>query len=166
MKREKYVTDIGAVARGIAAQTKGTLGSDRFPHDYVTAEMKAQPVQLGNVPIELASDLMLGQRTIQASANGKVIWQSTLPQHVAELFIRAVQLGQRDFPLPLDDNDAQAILGRFESMTARLDAELTQLTVAASPGAQAQLRSLVEVELNFPVALAHSPIPAAFIETY
>lgn len=165
IQRERYVTDLDAVAKDIATQLRASV-RDRFPKDFVLPGAATTPVQLGDLPIELSSELMLGQRRVIVLAAGTVVWDSALPQHVGEVFIRAVQLGQRDFDLPTEDDTADGALKKLETLVKELEAQVTRLTSAASPAAQSELRRRVEIELSFPLTLLESPLAAVFISEH
>ena len=162
IRRERYQSDLNGVARDIAAQVRPILQNRRFPVDFLPEGIATRLVQLGDAPITVSGELMVGQRHIKVQTNGTVVWEDSLPTMIGELFIRAAQVGQRDFALPQDEADADAALAELAEMVAELDSQLTSLATAASDAARAHLRDKAELELNIPVARLRAPIADSY----
>lgn len=163
IRREKFEADLTTVAADIAHHVRPLLRNRRFPNDFIPTGSAVRTVQLGDAPIHLDSELMLGRRTVTVSSDrgGVAIWEDDLSEPVAEVFIRAVQLGQRDFEVPADEERAHATIREFDRTMHELDVKLAELTAAQGASA-AELREHAERELNWPVTDLTAPIPPAY----
>lgn len=108
---------------------------------------------------------MLGQRNIAAEAAGHIVYEGSLPSASAELFIRAVEAGQRTFDIPDDESDAAAALISLEQLLESLTARLDDLSAAASTSVHTALREKVETLLNLPLTRLTKPLPPAYKAT-
>jgi hypothetical protein len=164
MKRERFETDVAGVARDIAAEVTPLLERRRFPEDYLPAKAPAQHIQLGNAPIRVEATGMVGQHHVLVTAKSDRIYEADLIDPLGELFIRAVQLNNRDFVLPTSEQDAGEALKVFDALMREINSKLDELAAGVSGTAASLLRELAEQELNLPVARVLRPISTRFKE--
>ena len=148
IKRERLNADVGEVAREVAAHLRPSLAGRRFPQDFLPSGTPSQPVQLGAAAITLKAELMLDQREVVITAGTHTVFSAMLSASIGELFIRAVESGQRAFDLPQDEAEAGAALLALDATVTAMTAKLNDLVVAAGQGAQAAIKDAVEQELT------------------
>jgi hypothetical protein len=164
IKRERFETDLAGVARDIATELKPLIRRKRFPEDFLPVNAPTQRVQLGNAPISVEAEGLVGQHHLTVRVDGVAVFEADLIDPIAELFIRAVQLNRREFMLPVADTDAGEALKSFDLQMAELDSKLTDLAHGVSGAASSLLRELAEQELNLSISRARRPIPGNFKE--
>ena len=162
MRRERFTADLAEVAMDIAQQLKPLLQGRRFPHDFIPAGNSSSTVHLGNAPLTVRAELMLGQRHVRIQSNGTTVFDGNLHDSVGVLLIRALEVGQRVVDLPDDAAVADAALLALEQLCAQLNFKLNELSSHAGSGHQASLREQAEADLNFPVARLTEPIAAVY----
>jgi hypothetical protein len=162
IKRERFAADVGHVAENIAAQLKSLLAGRRFPDDFVRSGAATTPITLGTAPISITAELMLGQRHVTVKSGDHTIFDASLPNDTGELFIRAVESGQRTFNLPDGDAEAGAALIALDQLVNALAVKLDDLAATASGSVQAALSQQVERHLNFPLTRLARPIPGSY----
>jgi hypothetical protein len=153
IRREKFAYDLDEVAKDVAAQLRPLLGGRRFPQDFLPAGVATTNIDLGNAPLHVRSEFMLGQRHVTVESAGQVVYEAELAEATGDLVVRAIQAGQRVISVPDDDRSARAALTDLDALNAQLDVRLNQLGSTAGAQAQAPLRKQAEEHLNFPVGL-------------
>jgi hypothetical protein len=151
MLRERFTSDVDQVAKDVAQQLKPLVGGRRFPHDYLPAGAKTYTVQLGDTPLHIHAEHMMGRRHVVITSAGQTVFEADLPVATSDLLIRAVLAGQRDFPLPEDPTVSEAALVSLELLMSQLDVKLNELGATAGTSAQLPLRDQAEDYLNVPV---------------
>lgn len=164
IKRERFEADVSHVAHDIVAHLSALLQGRRFPYDFLGAGVGTQQLQLGTAPLRLHAELLMGHRhlTIVATSPQHVIYEADVPAAIGEYIIRAVQLGQRDFPVPVDDESADEALVGLQQVMRQLDYKLEELMATAGSSHQAPLRQQAEEELNLPLSLLLASVPAVY----
>jgi hypothetical protein len=166
IKRERFEADLAGVARDIAGEVAPLLQQRRFPEDFVEGNVSTQSIQLGNAPILLEAERMLGQHHILVRVGGEAIFDADLQDPIGEVFIRSVQMGRRNFQLPLDGESAGRALLDFDRMVAEVDGKLQERVGEVAGSNAGVLLELAERELNFPVIRVKQPIPTFLREDH
>jgi hypothetical protein len=160
IRREQFEADLDEVAESVAAQLKPLLQGRRFPVDFIPAGARTERLDLGTASLDVHSESMMGRRSLRIECGGVEVFSADLPQAVAEMILRALQLGQRTVSVPETDIEAAAALASLDRLVEELQGQLDELAARASTASQASLRARVEKELNFPVAQLIDPLPA------
>jgi hypothetical protein len=162
MRRERFAVDLDQVAKDVAAQLKPLLAGRRFPRDFVPAGEPTEAVHLGNAPLRVRSELMLGQRHVLIAAGDHIIYEHDVAEATGDLIVRAVQCGQRVIDVPVNETASQAALSSLHSLVAQLDFRLNELGATAGVQVQAPLRERAEAHLNLPVGLLFNELGAVY----
>ena len=162
MRRERYAMDLDQVAKDVAAQLRPLIGGRRFPQSYVAASEPAQTIQLGNAPVRVRSELMLGQRHVKVTAADHVIYEDHVPEAEGDLILRAIQAGQRTIEVPLSEAASQAALDSLQALLSQIEFKLNQLGSTAGVQSQGPLREQAEQHLNLPVGLLLQDLDAVY----
>jgi hypothetical protein len=165
IRREKFASDVEQVADDIAAQLKPLIAGRRFPDDFLPSGAATTQVTLGNAPLTVSAELMLDRRHVSVKAAGRVVFDALLEGSTGELFIRAIEAGQRRFNIPDDDDLAGQALIALDQLVTVLSAKLDDLSSAAGTSVQTSLREKVEPRINFPLARLQRPLPASLTES-
>jgi hypothetical protein len=162
IKRERFQSDLAQVAKDVAVQLRTLTQGKRFPRDFLPSGTPGRTVQLGNAPLHVEGELLLGQRRVIVSSAGSTVFDQLLPASTGELMLRGLQAGQRLIDLPSDDAASEAALLALAQLIEQLEFKLTELTVLASPSQHSAIQSSVEADLNFPIKLLGAPLPATY----
>jgi hypothetical protein len=166
IRREQFESDLDDVADNIGAQLKPLVQGRRFPEDFTALAAKTENLNLGTARLEIRSEMMIGQRTLEISSGESEVFRRDLPQPVAEVILRALQFGQRSFSFPIDEAEADAALTSLDQLVAEIETHLSDLAARAESGAQADLRRRVEIDINFPTAVLATPFPPVYTADY
>ena len=162
MRRERFATDLEQVAKDVAAQLAPLVAGRRFPQDFLPGGEPTETIHLGNVPLHVHAELMLGQRHVAVTAGAHTIYENDVPEATGELIVRAIQAGQRVISVPRSEVASDAALTDLKTLLAQLDFRLNQLGSTAGAQAQGPLREQAELHLNLPVGILLQEIPAVY----
>jgi hypothetical protein len=143
IRRERFESDVQQVAEDVATQLRVLIAGRQFPHDFIPAGSKSTTMSLGTASLHLRAEQMIGQRHIVVTSGSTTVMDHPFSQAMGEVVIRALQLGQRSFPLPDDDAVAEAALVDLHQLAAQLDGRLRDLVANAAGSQQASLRDQV-----------------------
>jgi hypothetical protein len=137
VSRATRETDIGAVARGVAERLRPWLGARQFPEGFMDG---AGPVTNFNLPpseLRVRTERFMGECRVHiADASGSTILDQEMNLYVAELFVRCLQLGRRNFTMPAQQEMVAKLLSSLEPLAADLRHELEQAVQQTTAGAR------------------------------
>ena len=168
IKRERFEADVSHVAHDVAAHLSALLQGRRFPYDFIEQSASVQRLQLGTAPLHIRAEYFMGERHIivKATPSKHVVYEDEVPAATGEYIIRALQLGQRNFPVPEDDELAAEAVVELHVVLAQLAYKLNELIGTAGPSHQVALLQQVEEKLNVPLSLLLSDLPPVFEGEY
>jgi hypothetical protein len=118
--------DIATVARSVAESVRPLLESRSFPDSFVEAGSTLQPldfVQAGRLEIE--SHPMMGQATLIVRDGSETLFEDQLQRSVAQVIIKALLLGRRNFSFPVDESAATTTLKEFSKWFPKVLEKIT-----------------------------------------
>jgi hypothetical protein len=107
--------DIRTVARGVADSARPVLESIRFPESMVELGTPTSSVDFtGAGRLEIECRPMMGQSTLLIrDSHQSVLFEGEYPRSVAQVIIKALLLGRRNFSFPTDEASAETTLKGF-----------------------------------------------------
>jgi hypothetical protein len=166
IKRERFAADLGQVAADTAAQLGLLLANRRFPDSFLPAGAKTDDVHLGDGPLSIHAEHLLGQRHAVIKTKGTTVYDNQLSEQQAELLLRAIQLGQRDIAVPQDPADADKAVTELAQLCTQLEVKFQELSVDVGAAHRGPLRTEVEQSLNFPFTRASQAIEDVYTDEF
>jgi hypothetical protein len=147
--------DVQEVAESIYEKLRPWLSGRRFPEDFQVGGDLIH-LTLPNVALNVETFVMLGQcqlTILQADASSrKVLYSASYDASVAEMILRALQFGRRDFHVVATHERAMAALDRFEDfldeLQARVDAAILDTGVGPRWEGEMKRRVLEQAHLD------------------
>lgn len=118
--------DVQAVAQGIFDKLKAWLSSRQFPEDFQSGE-GLMHVTLPSAAMSVETFVMMGECQVtitQADSARPVLLAAGYDMYTAEMVLRALQMGRRDFYVVTDHERAMAALNEFENFMEELQTRL------------------------------------------
>src|SRR6266496_1201908 len=118
--------DVQAVANNIFEKLKPWLSGRRFPEDF-EANDDLMRLTFPNVPLSAETMMMMGQcelSIVQADQSRNLLFRAPLDAAVAQLILRSLQMGRRDFHVVTTHERALAALDAFEDFMEKLQIHL------------------------------------------
>lgn len=115
-KKKNVARDLNAVADVIVDSVKPILNSKRFPEDFLVGNEK--PLNLSfplHRYLEISFQPLLAEASlsIKDSETGRTVLQDTYATVVADIIVRAIMIGRREFIATLDEDLANSALDEF-----------------------------------------------------
>jgi hypothetical protein len=146
--------DVQAVADSIFEKLKPWLSGRRFPEDFQSKEDLVH-VTMPNVPLSADTMVMLGQcelKILQADQSRKVLFSASYDSAVAELILRSLQMGRRDFHVVATHERALAALDQLEDyldeLQLRLDSAISETGIGPRWEGEIRRRVLDQAKLD------------------
>lgn len=152
LTKTQEVTDIGEIAATISATIKPTLEARRFPEDFHPISNRNQRIDVPTsqeLRLDAEPFMSVAKVSIQDDAGNQFI-DTQYPVHVAELIVRTLLFGRRNFSAPLDEDIAIAKLKAFRIWVEELVSEIETNVAASALGTryEEQLKEAVLKELG------------------
>ena len=128
--------DVQAVADSIYGKLKPWLDGRQFPDDF-QPQGDLMQLTFPNVPLSAETMIMLGQcdlSVVQADQSHKVFFSESMDARVAELILRSLQMGRRDFSVVTTHEAALVVLDEFENYLEELQLRIDQAIAETGVG--------------------------------
>lgn len=150
--KTQETTDVAEVAMTIAESVRPIIQSRRFPEDFSPTATNNQRV---DVPVSQeitlhAEPFMNVARVIIQDESGRQLIDSQFSKHVAELIVRALLFGRRNFSAPLDESVAIEKLKVFLPWVEGINLEIEREVASSALGTryEEQLKEAVLSKLG------------------
>lgn len=128
--------DVRAVAENLAVDVRQWLDTRRFPEDYFTSGNRIRisiPVSSITVITTLLMDRCFFE-IFDLQGNRHLSNEYSLP--VAEVILRSLQMGRREFDAPARDDDALQALNAFEQLRVDVEEQFQKAFASTSLGSK------------------------------
>jgi hypothetical protein len=128
--------DVQAVADNIFEKLKPWLSGRRFPEDFQSSE-DLMHITFPNVPLSAETFVMMGQcdlTILQSDQSRNVLFTASYDASVAEMIVRSLQMGRRNFHVVTSHDRALAALDEFENFLDELQLRLDSAIYEAGVG--------------------------------
>jgi len=118
--------DVKAVADNIFEKLRAWLSGRRFPEDFQSSQ-DLMPIVFPNVALSAETLVVMGQcdlKILQATHTRKVLFSASYDASVAEMIVRSLQMGRRNFGVVTSHERALAALDEFENFLDELQLRL------------------------------------------
>ncbi len=107
--------DIATVARSVAETVRPLLESRSFPDSFMDSGSTTESLDFSRAgKLEVECHPMMGQSTLVVrNGTGDVLFEGQYPRSVAQVIIKSLLLGRRNFSYPADSSSAEATLKEF-----------------------------------------------------
>jgi hypothetical protein len=152
LTKTQEVTDIGETAATISATIRPTLEAKRFPEDFHPISSRNQRIDVPathELSLNAEPFMSVAKVSIQDEAGNQLI-DTQYPVHVAELIVRTLLFGRRNFPAPLDEDIAIDKLKAFSIWIEEIVSEIDTNVATSALGTryEEQLKEAVLKELG------------------
>lgn len=146
--------DVKEVAENVYEKLRAWHSGRQFPEDFQSTE-DLMHITLPNVPLTVETFVMMGGcdfKVLQADQSHKVLLSASYDDSVAEMILRALQMGRHDFNVVPTHERAIAALDEFENfmeeLQLRLDTAIAETGVGARWEGEIRRRVLDEAKLD------------------
>lgn len=120
--------DINAATSDVVHGMEQWLAARRFPEDFIPDGQPQRHLALPGGPLVASTETMLDEVSLQVrDESGQVLLSESFEVLIAEVVVRALQLGRRDFHFPTERADAKAALAGFADLLAEYEDRLAEL---------------------------------------
>lgn len=119
--------DIGTVAHSVAETVTPLLESRNFPEAFIDNGIATQSLDFSSAgKLEFECHPMMDQAMLVVR-NGpkKVLLESQLPRSVAQVIVKALLMGRRNFNYPVEEASAEAVLKEFSKWLPKVLDKIT-----------------------------------------
>jgi hypothetical protein len=114
--------DVGSVVEAIAEGVEPLLDGRRFPESFILETEEIALAFPSNTQLGVSCEPFLGASTVQVcDAAGNILLRQDFPTSVAQVLLRALMCGRREFRIPLAESVAANALRGFDGWFLPID---------------------------------------------
>lgn len=134
--KQSEAADIGEVVSNIVQQLEPLLASRQFPESYLVPTDQRQAVSIPHgEDVTVHADQLLSEAHVAIVArDARPLWEASLGHRQAEVIVRALQCGRREFTYPDSEQRASEILAEFRKTLGQILSRLSVLVSSSTVG--------------------------------
>jgi hypothetical protein len=151
VKIAKEVVDVSAVTESFVSQLRPWVEARRFPEDSIRIDDATLQLHFPAGPLVVETSPLLGTCYVKIpDVRQIVVFEDTVDGLVAELLLRILQWGRRDFPLPTSADRANDLIKVLDVMVSAFEVEYMHVFANVKIGQRYawELRARVLSSLN------------------
>ena len=155
--KKGHQVDIAKVARSVAETVRPLLESRSFPDAFIDHGSTTQSLDFSRAgKLEVESHPMMGEVTLVVrNRTGDVMIEGQYPRSVAQVIIKSLLLGRRNFSYPVDSTSAEATLKEFSKWFPKVLEKITTGCCMSAVGTSYEERVYTAVLEVLPVHVLH-----------
>jgi len=164
VKTATEVVNVTAVAESFVSQLRPWIEARRFPEDSIRTGDTTLQLHLPPGQLVVETNPLLGTCHVKITdARNAVVFEDTLDSLVAELLVRTMQWGRREFPLPTSPTRANDVIKALDAIVAAFEVEYMNVFANVTVGGRYawELRERVLASLCVDAIGLGSPFNAA-----